>query len=156
MPQWAVRWIGVIIVADVFSLFLVWLNRKGHTQFAALLWIISAWIIATGLVVTGGGLSAASIGFYPVIVVMAGIVIEKKAGFITAGICCLTGLGLFWLEKTGTLPSSMIHLGLLTRLLTFTGVIVVIVSLQYLSNKTICQALEQARRENLERETAEE
>lgn len=155
-PQWSLRWIGTAIVVDVLSLLLLKLNRNGYIKTAGVLWIIIAWLIITVLAGTGGGINAAIAEFYPVIVVVAGILLERKGGFIAAGLCCITGLGLILLGLMGMLPPSMVRPNPVSLWLTFTAVILIIAGLQYLSNKTLREALERAHRENRERETAEE
>ena len=155
IPETVYRWLLVIGVIESAGLILLALNKYGHTRLVSNLLIFIIWVTATGMALTGGGTSSNAMALYLIIVFIAGLVQSGKAGIITAGLCSLTGLFLVYLEYGGALPVNRVPHTPFTQWISNTIYMAVIISLQYLVNRTIRNALKQSRQELKERQQAD-
>ncbi len=104
IPETVYRWLLVLGVIESAGVFLLALNKSGHTRLVSNLLIFIIWAAATGLALTGGGTSSNAMALYLIIVFISGLVLSEKSGIIIAGLCSLTGLFLVYLEYSGALP----------------------------------------------------
>ena len=152
IPKTVYRWLLVVGVIESVGLILLAINKCGHTRLVSTLLLFVTWAIATGMALTGGGISSNAMALYFIVVLIAGLVLSGRAGIITAGLCSLTGLFLVYLEYKGALPMNRVPHTSLTLWIANTIYMAIIISLQYLVSQTIRKALKQSRRELKERQ----
>ena len=152
IPETVYRWLLVVSVIEISGVTLLALNRYGHTRLVSRLMIFIIWALATGMALTGGGISSNAMALYLVIVLIAGLLQSGKAAMITAALCSLTGLFLVYLEYHGVLPANRVPHTPFTLWISNTIYMFIIICLQYLVSRTIRKALKQSRRELEERQ----
>jgi PAS domain-containing protein len=152
IPETVYRWLLVIGVIEMSGLSLLALNQYGQTRLASHLMMIIIWALATGMALTGGGISSNGMALYLVIVLVAGLLQSGKAAMVTAALCSLTGLFLVYLEYRGALPANQVPHTPLTLWISNTVYMFIIICLQYLVNSTIRKAMKQSREEVKERQ----
>ena len=155
IPETVYRWLLILGIIEAIGLILLTLNKYGHIRVVSNLLIFVIWVAATGMALTGGGTSSNAMALYFIIVLIAGIVQSGKAGIITAALCSLTGLLLFYLEYGGMLPVNRVPHTPLTQWIANSIYMAIIISLQYLVSRTIRRALKQSRHELKERQRAD-
>jgi PAS domain S-box-containing protein len=156
IPETLSRWLVMFAAIESAGLSLLFLNSRGHTRLVSHLMILVLWAMATGMVLTDGGITSNDMAFFLIIVLIAGLIQSGRAGFVTAILCILTGLFLVYLEYSGRLPASQVPHTPLTAWIASTVYMVVIISLQYLVSRTIRKALMASRQELKERQRASE
>jgi len=156
IPETAYRWLLVTGYIESAALILFVLNKYGHTRSAKYFLIFTVWAAATGMALTGGGIHSNAMSLYLITVLVAGLVQRGKTGFITAVLCSLTGLFLFYLEYSGALPTNKVSHTPFTEWIASTIYMFIIISFQYLVSRTIREALNQSRQELKERKRIDE
>ena len=156
IPETFFRWLLVACYLESAGLILLVLNKYGHTRLVSILLIFFIWVAATGMALTGGGISSNAMSIYLIAVLIAGLVQGGKTGFITAVLCSLTGLFLINLEYSGMLPANKVPHTPFTMWIANTIYMFTIISFQYLISRTIREALTKSRQELKERKRAEE
>lgn len=155
-PQYMARWLRIFVTIQALSVPTLILNRWGFTRLASMILVVWLWILVTGVVFTGGGLASLASFVYVIIVFIAGFLLGPKAGIVAALLCIFTALGFVLIEMTGRLPSTALPYSSIARWISLMLFIVIMMSLQYLSARTIRDALVQTKRELQERKRAEE
>ena len=155
IPETVYRWLLVVGIIEISGLTLLALNRRGHTRLASHLMMIIIWALATGMALTGGGISSNAMALYLVIVLIAGLLQSGKAAMITAALCSLTGLFLVYLQHSGALPANQVPHTPLTLWISNTVYMFIIICLQYLVSRTVRKALKRSREELKERQRVE-
>ena len=80
LPENRWRWILMILAVDAGNLSLIELNRRGRTHLASVLAVAELWLIATLVILTGGGLWSPATATYLLIVFGAGLLLGESAG----------------------------------------------------------------------------
>ena len=88
----------------VISLWVVYLNRKGHVQWAAGLLVSMMWVALLAISWNLGGVRDASYAALIVTVAMAGLLFGGRESLIVAALSVLAGLALADAEQRGMLP----------------------------------------------------
>ncbi|MCL4562525.1 MAG: hypothetical protein M1281_18175, partial [Chloroflexi bacterium] len=105
LPGNALRWLFFIGVVDITSLVLLAISRRGYVSQASMALVGVLWALVTGLAITEGGIRAPTVDIaYLVIILIAGLLLNEKAGIITGVISALTLLGLAVAGTQGLLP----------------------------------------------------
>lgn len=89
---------------------------------------------------SGGTIRSAGVVYYPAIVIMATLLINRRAGVISFVLVCLTGLLLVQGEINGTLPAPENSTSFASNIIVFTGMGLTLV-LMYLSTQGTDEAL---------------
>ena len=140
-PEYTARWLRVFVIIQALSLPTFILNRRGFTTLASSFLVAWLWILVTGMAVTGGGIAAPASFVYVIIIFVAGFLLGPRAGIVAALLCIFTAFGLVMIERTGHLPASALPYSPITRWISFTLFIVIMMILQYLAARTIRDAL---------------
>lgn len=156
LPGNALRWLFFIGVVDITSLVLLAISRRGYVSQASMALVGVLWALVTGLAITEGGIRAPTVDIaYLVIILIAGLLLNEKAGIITGVISALTLLGLAVAGTQGLLPPSVVHRSLIATWEADIFYLAIVIGLQYLAIHAIRNALEQAHRELVERRRVE-
>ncbi|HLF00932.1 MAG TPA: GAF domain-containing protein, partial [Anaerolineales bacterium] len=135
----------------VVELGLLVIMRRGHVQWVSLMLVLSAWM---GLLIAGytfGGVRGTSYTSLIVVVIIAGVLLGGQAAGVIALLSIVAGGVLWYAELTGRYAPK---LDFLTPLNAWTGqamLFILAAVLLNLADRSIRQALEQARRELAER-----
>jgi PAS domain S-box-containing protein len=145
LPQNLIRWLAVMFVMDAMCLGLLVLNRRKHTRLASrlLLWVLLG--VVMELAWTGGGIHAGIIYYVPLVPLIAGLLLNWRAGIITGLFCALCELGLVLADHAGLLPASAVRHTTLSLSVTSVAVLALLLLLQYLAVESINQALKAER-----------
>src|SRR3954469_18244726 len=102
----AAVWRGMGTIAFVCSLgvALLYLNRRGRTRLAAMLFVSGLIALMTVLAVRAGGVRSPGVTMYFIIVLMTGLLLGTRAGTIAALLCAALGFSLLMAESFGLLP----------------------------------------------------
>jgi PAS domain S-box-containing protein len=148
-------WLQFILVVYVVSLVCLVLVQLGRTRLASLAVVAGAWAVVTAYAAMAGGLQSRVAWAYFIPVLGAGMVLGVRAGFVAAGVCSLTGLGLSYAVTVGALPAAGGPARPLDYWLANTGYLAIAAGLQYLASHSMGEAWDEARRELAERREAE-
>lgn len=121
------------------------LVRQGRVRLASGLLVGILWLLATGLLISAGGVRASTYMAYLVIVVMAGLLLGSRAGLGLMILCTVTGLGLAYAEVHGALPPLLVLPTPFSVWVDNTSFIVVVVVLQAVAARATREALARAR-----------
>jgi two-component system cell cycle sensor histidine kinase/response regulator CckA len=143
-PRGLVLLLGTIAV----SLILLALNRRGHVRAASFLVVVSLWLLIGLFAWTRSGLGTRAAWGYFVVVFIAGMVLGKWAGIVTAAICSASTL--FIALEAPVLSSEPIRFWLISTLY-----LLVVLLLQDLAGRSIRESLTRARDELRERRRSE-
>jgi PAS domain S-box-containing protein len=156
LPGYLGRALLVIFAVDALCLPLLVLNRRGYTRLAGATLVVGLWAVVTTLILTAGGTSSLTSTSYLIVVFVAGVLLGTRAGIATSLLCILTTLSLSILEISGHLQARPVADSPMTRWVSLTLLIVIMMSLQHLAARAIKDALLQTRRELEDRTRAEE
>jgi PAS domain S-box-containing protein len=156
LPRNTMRWLTMGFVVDAAGLGLLLLNRKNHTRLASYLLLFVTFLVGMALSWTAGGIHGPAVRTFPIIVLMAGLLLGKRAGVLVGMVCALYGLCLVWAEHAGLLPPSVVEHTPVSLWLTLCFFIAILILLQDLAVGSINQALQEARQELDYRRKAEE
>jgi len=147
-PKITVRWLALLLGTIVISLVLLESTRRGHVRPASFLLVLSLWLLVGVFAWTRLGLGTRAAYGYFIVVFIAGMLLGKWPGIITAALCSVSTLVIaleapvassepvrFWLVNSFYLL--IVHL------------------LQNLSWRSIRESLVRARSELRERQLAE-
>jgi PAS domain S-box-containing protein len=133
----AVAWI-------ILGLSMLYLLRRGAVQLASGLFLALAWVLVLTLTVFSGGIRTAAFSSFMTVIIIAGILLGVRAGFVLAGLSALAGLGLWYAEMYNRLPTTLIEntpaFVWVFLMINFGMVIVVL----YLALRSIEEALQQS------------
>ncbi len=129
--------------------------RRGWVRPAGALQAGALWVVITYVVYTGAGIRATFFGGYTVVILMAMLLTDRKMGMVLALLSSLAGLGMVYLEeRTDWVPEPAA-----SRMLDWviqTAILMLVVTLVYLAVRDIQRALERARRNNDDLQTAQQ
>lgn len=141
--------IGVLAIAVACCIGLFVLSRRGHSRLASYA-VLAIFFVLIGYIGFRWGIDVpAQLVFYPLLIVMAGILISTRFAFVTTGLIALTITMTGYLQMTGRIPVNQYWKG---ELWTGTDVIMIIViyaviaTVSWLSNREIEKSLIRARR----------
>ena len=154
-PATATRGVSAAVFIAALGLVLLYLNRSGRTRLAAMLFSAGLIALMTALAVTAGGVRSPGVTMYFVIVMMAGLLLDERAGRVAALGCAALGLALLLAEKAGLLPPGIQYSSTTIWLLSglYMGVVVVLLRLPTMLIRT---ALLRAESELADRKQAEQ
>jgi PAS domain-containing protein len=156
LPQNTARWVAVIVFINSICPFLLYLNHRGRTQAASLGAVISFWVMVTVLIASENTLRAPGAPAYLLIIFTAGLLLGARAGVLTAIVCGLTITAFMVLEPYGYFQKSAVRHTAFVYWFTEVFFMFMILSLQWLANRSVTSALKRAQQELEERKRAEE
>ncbi|MBN2704012.1 MAG: PAS domain S-box protein, partial [Pontiellaceae bacterium] len=154
-PERWLRWLTIMLVVNCTCLFLLFLVKKQRLQFAKGLFIGMSVLLLIGMSWTAGGLYGQAVYFFPIGVLIAGLLMGRRAGFMVAAVFLLFGVVLYFAEERGVLPASAVVPSPLFVLINLIALISLFVLVQSLAVGSIQGALKEAQKELESREKAE-
>ena len=153
-PSTVSRTAAALAFVCPLGILLLYLNRRGLTRLASMLFVGGLILLMTALAVTAGGVRSPGVTMYFVIVLMSGLLLGERAGAVTALVCAGLGFGLLMAERFDLLPPGIQYNSTTIWLLSciYMGVVVVLLRLPTMLIKT---ALVHAESELSERKRAE-
>jgi PAS domain S-box-containing protein len=147
-PRITARWLALLLGTVLVSLALLVLNRRGHVRAAAFVMVLSLWLLTGIFAWTRSGLGTRAAYGYFIVVFIAGMVLGKWPGIITAVICSFSTLGI---ALAGPVRSNDPYRFWLVNSL----YLLIVMLLQHLASRSIRESLSTARSELHERRLAE-
>ncbi len=147
-PRITPRWLGLLLGTVVVSVALLALNRRGHVRAAAMLMVVSLWLLIGLFAWTRSGLGTRAAWGYFIVVFIAGMMLGKWPGIIMAGICSASTL--FIALEAPMVSSDPIRFWLINSLF-----LLVVLLLQDLAGRSIRESLARAHSELRERQLVE-
>ena len=156
LPKNTLRWVEVIIFLDSMCLLLIYANHRGHTRMASIGAVVTFWVLVTVLIATENTLRAPGAPAYLLIIFTAGLLLGTRAGVLTGIVCALTTTVFVVLESRGYLNKSAVEHTTVVYWFTQLFFMFMILSLQWLANRSVRMALRRAERELEVRKQTEE
>jgi len=155
LPENYLRWSTIIASFTLLCITLIYLNKRGLTQLASLLFSFS--IIAMCLILgwTAGGMMAPAMQDIPIVVMIAGILLGWRMGLLSALMVLSGGLLMVVADRFGYLPPSSVNHTAYSYWINSIIGIGLISLLQFLSISSLDKALRNTRKELLLRQQAE-
>jgi PAS domain S-box-containing protein len=144
-PHNAVRALIQGGVGEAINLFLWFLLRRGYVRSVAVLQVTSFWAFFTVSAVTGIGVQGESylLG-YPLVIIIAGVLIGNGAAMIVTALSIVSGLLMVFAGENGFINTETARPMLMTWILSL-AIFPMGAVLQYLSSRTVNRALARAR-----------
>jgi PAS domain S-box-containing protein len=155
LPANRLRWIGLALGCLVWTLVVLAINASRRPRLASLLLTFFCWLVCSLTAWTSGGIQAPAATGYVVVVLVAGSLLGGSAGIYVGVLCFLTGLAFVFAERIGILPPSAVAHTSMTDWLMSAFTIGMAASIQYLSSRSIRDALRRAQSELEERKRAQ-
>jgi GAF domain-containing protein len=108
----ATQWVPIVVVLGVLFLLtagMLLLMHRGQVRLAGGAFSLGMWLLYAGLMVGTGGLTSPVALTWIVTVIIAGLLLSRRAALGFAGLSALAGLGIFYLESNGLLPPPFIE-----------------------------------------------
>ena len=147
-PKITVRWLALLLGTIVVSLVLLESTRRGHVRLASFLLVLSLWLLVGLFAWTRIGLGTRAAYGYFIVVFIAGMVLGKWPGIVTAALCSISTL-VIALEAP-VASSEPIRFWLVNSLF-----LLIVLLLQDLASRSVRASLERARSELQDRQLAE-
>ncbi len=106
LPQNEIRYISLILITWIVGLALRFLTKKGRPRLSAFLFIGFLLLLILGASWSGGGIKGHGIKLMPIIVLLAGLLLENKGVWQFALLASLGELGLVAAEYLQLLPQT--------------------------------------------------
>jgi signal transduction histidine kinase len=144
-PNSVFSWVatGTLMLPQLGALFLM---RRGRVQLASALFSLMLWSIVTLSAVFAGGVRSASFSTYTLVILIAGLLLGWRTGFILVGLSVVAGLGILYVEGKGILPAPLIATTSVSVWTAQTTGFIATAALLYLASRSIVDGLERARR----------
>ena len=149
VPAFIRYWLVFAFFTIVIGLALLQLARSGQTFLSSLLLVAELWALLAFFAWTAAGIGARAAWGYFIVVFIAGMLLGRTAGMITAGICSLSTLAIAFL-------SPVVSPHPLQFWLTNSMYLVFVIFLQFLASRSIRESLQAAKQQLFERLQAEE
>lgn len=99
--QISVRMVTVPVAMAVALVALVWLRVSRRIEAISHLAVLAVYIAGAGGIITAGGLATVTMGWWLLVPLLAGILLDLRGGLIWGVTVLLSCYGLFWLEQSG-------------------------------------------------------
>lgn len=146
VPELSTRaWIQAI-AGEIINLTLLFLLRRGYVRTAALIQSIAFWLFFTVTAITAYGVQdEAYIIGYPLVILIAGLLLGPHFSVMATVLCLITGLGMLLAQFGGLINNPQIRSPQLTWIISLVF-FPVIATLQYLTVRTLRDAIQRAKR----------
>jgi PAS domain S-box-containing protein len=143
----------LLVIILTGTLFIVHL---GQIRLASIITVLSVWLTLTVQALFNSGIRATGFRFYIFAVLIAGLLLGRKAALATAGVSILTGIGFWYAERSGFMSSQPPTLTLIDALVLQSLGLLLAAVLVTLATSRIEVALARVRAELDERKRLEE
>ncbi|MEM7112402.1 MAG: HAMP domain-containing sensor histidine kinase [Chloroflexota bacterium] len=118
----------VVLLATYFPilLFLVYWLRQGKVTLVSWGYIISLWILLTIFILLFEGIRSPAFYSYVMVIVLAGLLLDKRAEILFLALSVLIGFVSFLMETNGILPNPMYETTLLSDWIGVTASVVIL------------------------------
>jgi PAS domain S-box-containing protein len=147
LPENLIRWLLYLLVIVITGLLLIYINLKGYNRVAAYLFICISIVITTTMAWTAGGLHSPVVHIYPLLVLMAGLILGWGVGILTGILIILFGLGFTLADIYGWLPESQVSHNSFSIWVSLSIIIILLIILQYYTVENLENALRRAQHE---------
>ena len=137
---------SIVVVTGIISIFIA---RQRKVRVASILLISVLWISIIAATVNTGGVGSTLFLGIVILIFITGMILGERAGFIAAGISIATGFALVIAEKKALIPTY--EGNSLSRLLSYTFFILMIMVFQSISARALREALKRSQNELAER-----
>lgn len=145
-PELAVRALVQAIFGEVANVFLLILLKRGYVRPASLIQTFAFWIFFTATAFTSHGVQDEGYLFgYPLVILIAGLLLGTRTAIGFTVLCLLSGLSMVYLQNIGILNVPENRSTLTTWVLSLI-IFPIMTTLQYLTWRTVNNALTRARR----------
>lgn len=141
--------LGVMTTGLLLIVFWRFLMSRGMVSVPSIGMLIFFLLSITMILVSGGTIRSAGVVYYPAIVIMATLLVNRRAGVIFFALVCLVGFFLVQGEISGFLPTPENSTSFASNVIVITGMGLTLV-LIYLSTQGMDEALRRAREKELE------
>lgn len=145
---------GILVGGLILLLGLRYVMRQGQVTWASRGLIVISGIVVTGLAVALGTIRAPNTSIYVLLIILSGLLLNRRAMVLTTVLCSLAVLGLVWAESAGWLPSAD-YRATIVQSTTFTLVFALTAVCMHLALQSIAEALARVRQQVAERQKAE-
>jgi len=143
-PQDSLRAVLQGIIGEIINIMLLVLLRRGYIRFASIAQVIAFWLFFTISAYTDFGVQGeAYLLGYPLVIVIAGVLLGGYATLAVTTLSLLTGLYMLYAQSNGFLISNIEHSPVLSWIISF-AIFPMSATLQYLSSRTVKNALQRA------------
>ncbi len=145
IPQSIPRALPHVIVAEMINFALLYLLHRGHVQAVAYAQVISFWLFFGVIAANAAGIhSPAYLLGYPLVIVIAGILLGVRATSVITILSLAVGAWILYAEKSGWLATTGVNSQTTFWVLTVV-IFPLLLILQYLSSHILQTALKRAR-----------
>lgn len=145
-PKVATRVFVEIIIVVTLNAFLLYIMRRGYIRQASVIQVVIFWILFTVVAFSGTGLRSEAYSFgYLLAIIISGLLLGPKVSLVVAVLSVASGLVMMLLDRAGIIQFAENNPPLLTWVVSLV-VLPMIALLQYLSARTLNEALERARK----------
>ena len=134
---------SLLPIIGILALLIV-VFRQGYVRLVSFILILAGWLIITNTVVAFGGIHSASFSGYFVLVMLAGLVLGRRASIVTTTVSIVSSFIVFWLEQNGRLPPPASSETLITFWIGQTFILVLVVILLDLATSSLDAAIKKA------------
>jgi hypothetical protein len=142
-PREALSFVGIVIAVDLIAFLLM---RRGHVRIASIVFLSTVWLLLTLVALAFGGIDGTAVFGYVVIVVMAGLLLGGRGGFLFAVLSVAAGLALVWAGSNGFLPPPLGPNPPLARWAAMSLYVLMTAAFLFIANRSLNEALGEARR----------
>jgi PAS domain S-box-containing protein len=148
-PEDLGRYLLLTLIVLVTALACIFTARKGHIQTASLILVVFLWTGVIAASFSNGGVGSSIFLGIVVLIFIAGMLLGDRAGFIVAAASLLAGVLMVIAEAREIIPPAQGNS--LSRLLSYTFFIFMIMIFQRISSRTMRDALRKSQAELAER-----
>ncbi|MFN8383252.1 MAG: PAS domain S-box protein [Anaerolineales bacterium] len=146
VPEEAARALYQGSIGEAINIFLLVLLNKGYIRFASILQVIAFWLFFTISAFTDIGVQGeAYLLGYPLVIVIAGVLLGGRATLFVTIFSLLSGLFMVYAQENGLLLHTNGHTPIIAWVISI-AVFPMSAALQYLSARTVRNALQRAHR----------
>ena len=144
VPQESMRAVVQGVVGECINVLLFILLRRGHVRFASIAQVVAFWLFFTVSSFTDYGVQGeAYLLGYPLVIVIAGVLLGGRATLIVTSLSLLSGLAMLYAESQGLFISTGERPSIISWVISF-AIFPMSATLQYLSSRTVRKALQRA------------
>ena len=151
-----VRWLTIAGSIDLVCLSLFPLIKKGRLRLAGTILVALTTGMTSALAFTAGGLRSMAVQYFPVVILMTGLVLGRRACVIVGSFYAVIGSILATLDLTGNLPLSSVEYSSIFLWITLVILIAMYLLMQRIGDKSVEHALGKATSELERRKKTEE
>lgn len=156
-PQLLPRYVVTFLLVLTASSVAVILVKKRYFRTGAIFYVVFMFLVMLGSAWTGGGIRSHAVKFIPIIVLFAGLILERNQVWIFGGAGCIALLLIVVAENAGILgPQGPLGTSPWIYLITTCSTILILCYLEHISIGGLNRALQTARREIELRKQSEE